>query len=102
MADAGVGSARGSTDEEVGMHAVVTRVTLHDQDAADSFLKEQVVPRISGAPGFIAGYWVRTGDNTGNSIAAFESEEQAQAVADNFQEPPEGTVTVEVMEVGEV
>jgi hypothetical protein len=84
------------------MHAIVTRVTLHDEDAADSFLKEQVVPRMSGAPGFIAGYWVRTGTNTGNSIAAFESEEQAQAVVDNVQQPPEGAVTIEVMEVGEV
>jgi len=84
------------------MHAVVTRVTIHDQDAADSFLKEQVVPRISAAPGFVAGYWARTGGNTGNSIAAFESEEQAQAVVDNFQQPPEGAVTVDVMEVGEV
>ena len=84
------------------MHAVVTQVTVHDQEAATSFLNEQVVPRVSGAPGFIAGYWVRTGESTGKSIAAFESEEQAQMVVDSIQQPPEGTVTIESMEVGEV
>jgi hypothetical protein len=44
------------------MHAVVVRVTLNDPDAATVALNEQVVPQVSKAPGFVAGYWSRKGD----------------------------------------
>ena len=84
------------------MHAVVVRVALSDDDAAAlEELREQVVPRVSQAPGFVAGYWVRLdGEKQGASVVVFESEDNARSAADQFQ-PPAG-VTLESVEVGEV
>jgi hypothetical protein len=39
------------------MHAVVVRVTIHNADRTREVLNGQVVPQVSGAPGFKAGYW---------------------------------------------
>lgn len=82
------------------MHAVVTRVTIQDQEAAEKTLREEVVPRVSQAPGFVAGYWVRLSEDKGTSVVAFESEEAARAAADRIEPPP--TVTFDSVEVGEV
>ena len=83
------------------MHAVVTRVTINDNDAAESHLHEQVVPGVSQAPGFVTGYWVRLeGEKQGTSVVVFDSEEQARNAGEQFQ-PPEG-VTLESVEIGEV
>ena len=84
------------------MHAVIVRVTIHDQAAADSFLTEQVVPRVSQAPEFITGHWVRLDGGHGVSLAVFESEEAAMVARDSGQFPPENVVTVDSIEVGEV
>lgn len=40
----------------VVMYAVVLNVTVNDQEAARGGLREQVVPQVSGSPGFVAGY----------------------------------------------
>jgi heme-degrading monooxygenase HmoA len=84
------------------MHAVVVRVTLSDDDSASlAELREQVVPRVSQAPGFVAGYWVRLeGEKQGTSVVVFDSEDNARSAGEQFQ-PPEG-VTLESLEVGEV
>jgi heme-degrading monooxygenase HmoA len=84
------------------MHAVVFRVTLSDDDAAAlEELREQVVPRVSQAPGFVTGYWVRLeGEKEGTSVVVFDSEDDARSAKDQFQ-PPEG-VTLQSSEVGEV
>jgi hypothetical protein len=84
------------------MHAVVVRVALSDDDSASlEQLREQVVPRVSQAPGFVAGYWVRLeGEKTGTSVIVFDSQDNARAAGEQFQ-PPEG-VTLESMEFGEV
>ncbi len=39
------------------MHALVVRVTIHNADSTGEVLKSQVVPQVSAAPGFKAGYW---------------------------------------------
>jgi hypothetical protein len=87
------------------MHAVVVRVTIGDFDTARKGLREEVVPRASQAPGFIAGYWTRSDDGrNGLSMALFESEDAAQAAAERVREQavvPE-TVTLESVEVREV
>ena len=87
------------------MHAVVVRVTVGDAEIADTGLREQVVPGVSGASGFVAGYWTRSDDGgNGLSMLVFESEEAARAVADRFRAGsilPE-TVTVSRIEVREV
>ena len=83
------------------MHAVVVKVRIHDQGAAEGALREQVVPRLSQAPGFVAGYWTRK-DNTGLSMVVFESEEAANGMSEQVRSmAPEG-VTVEDVEVREV
>ena len=35
------------------MHAVVVKVTVNDEEAAEKSLREQVVPGVSQAPGFM-------------------------------------------------
>ena len=84
------------------MHAAVFRVALSDDDSASmQELREQVVPRVSQAPGFVAGYWVRLdGEKEGTSVVVFDSEDNARSAADRFQ-PPEG-VTLQSAEIGEV
>jgi hypothetical protein len=84
------------------MHAVTVRVTIHDFEAGRKFLREELVPQVSQAPGFVAGYWVRVAENRGASIVAFESEEAAQAAAERIATRPPEAVTVDSVEVGEV
>ena len=40
------------------MHAVVVRVTINDFEPAVAALREQVIPRVTQVPGFVAGYWL--------------------------------------------
>jgi hypothetical protein len=83
------------------MHAVVVNVTVRDQEAALSQLRDQVVPQVSGAPGFVAGYWVGLDGGRGTSIVVFESEEAARTAAAQAQAPGEA-VNFDSVEVGEV
>jgi hypothetical protein len=55
------------------MHAVVVMVRISDQEVAESHLLEQIVPQVSQAPGFVAGYWARK-DDSGMGMVMFESE----------------------------
>lgn len=83
------------------MHAVVVHVTLSDPQTSGSVLREQVVPRVSQAPGFVAAYWTRK-DNTGLSMTVWESEDAANTASEMVRTmAPEG-VTVESVEVREV
>ncbi len=87
------------------MHAVVVRVTVGDAEIAEKGLREKVVPGVSSAAGFVAGYWTRSDDGSnGLSMLVFESEDAARAAADRFRGGtiiPE-TVTVSRIEVREV
>jgi hypothetical protein len=85
------------------MHAVVLKVSINDLDTATQFLNDQVVPRASAAPGFVAGYWTRSADNSnGLSMVVFESEEAARAASEQLQSTePEG-VTIDNVELREV
>ena len=84
------------------MHAVVFNVTIGgDPDEAAGFLRDQVVPHVKEAPGFIAGYWVRVGDAKGTAVVVFESEEAARSALE--QAPPLAPgVTIDNADVGEV
>ena len=66
------------------MHAVVVKLTIDDVDRDDQLLEGKVVPHASGAAGFVAGYWTRSGDS-GLSMVVYESEDAARAVADEIQ-----------------
>ena len=83
------------------MHAVVVRVTINDEQSADRALREDVVPRVSQAPGFVAGYWTRKGNN-GLSMVVFESEDEANQASERVRSGMPDAVTLEDMEVREV
>jgi hypothetical protein len=83
------------------MHAVVVNVTIHDTEAARAALRDQVVPRVSGSPGFVAAYWVDVGDGHGTSVAVFESEDAAKTAAKQARAAGD-FVTFDSVKVGEV
>ena len=88
------------------MHAVVVKVNIGDPETAQPQLRERVIPRVSQAPGFVAGYWTRSEDGHGGlSMIVFESVEGARRAAEMIQGPesmrPE-SVTLESVEVREV
>jgi len=83
------------------MHAVVVRVSITEVGPALAALRDQVVPQVSQAPGFVAGYWTRK-DDTGLSMIVFESEDTARAAGERIPGTvPEG-VTLQDVEVREV
>ena len=85
------------------MYAVVVKVSISNPADAQKALTEQVVPRISQAPGFIAGYWTRADDgNNGQSMIVFESEDAARAAVERILTDVPDAVTFESAEVREV
>lgn len=85
------------------MHAVVVRVTINDGAGATKFVREEIAPRVSQAPGFVAGYWVRLeGGNQGTSVVVYETEDAARTMAGQIAPPPGGEATIESITVGEV
>ena len=87
------------------MHAVVVRVTVNDEATGRKMLAEEVVPRASAAPGFVAGYWTRSAnDQSGLSMIVFDTEDQANAAMAMIQQGPPNpdAVTLEGVEVREV
>jgi hypothetical protein len=83
------------------MHAVVVRVTINDSEPAERELREQVVPRVSQAPGFVSGYWTRK-DNAGLSMILFDSEDAATRASEMIPTAVPEHVTLEGVEVREV
>jgi hypothetical protein len=90
------------------MHALVTRVTIHDADHTREMLTSQVVPAISGAPGFKTGYWTWStggGELTGLALMVFDTEENARAAGDRISAVAADAaddVTLDGVEVREV
>ena len=92
------------------MHALVVRVTIHNADRTRELLNSQVVPQVSGAPGFKTGYWTWTtggGETNGLSMVIFDSEENARVagarVSANFSQlENRDDITLDGVEVREV
>jgi hypothetical protein len=85
------------------MHAVVVRVSISDVEQAQAHLREQVVPQVSAAPGFVAGYWTTSDDGQdGLATVLCESEEAARAVADGVPGHVPDAITLESVDVREV
>jgi len=82
------------------MHAVLVQVTLGDVESALEALRNEVVPRVSQARGFVAGYWLEPQGDKGWSTILFESEEAAREAVDRLQPPP--MVTIDHVDVREV
>jgi len=83
------------------MHAVVINVTFTDFPAAKGEL-DGLVPMVSSAPGFVAGYWIALSEEKGTSTVLFDSEGSAKTFLGMMQSAPPMTVTVDSVEVGEV
>ena len=89
------------------MHALVTHVTIHDADRTREMLNSQVVPGVSGAAGFQAGYWTWSGgdgEKNGLAMMVFDSEENARSAGDRVRAAAESSddVTLNNVEVREV
>jgi len=90
------------------MHAVLIEVDTSgqpDQEAGLKHLREQIVPGVSQAPGFRAGYWLRPlEDSKGTSLVLFDTEEHAEAASQalGVGSSPAPGVTVVRREVREV
>jgi hypothetical protein len=83
------------------VHAVVFTVTTSDPEVAASHLREQVIPEVSRAPGFVAGYWTRK-DNSGLGMVVWESEDAAEDMSERVPSTAPDVVTIEDIEVHEV
>ena len=84
------------------MYAVFSRVTINEPEPALQELHEKVVPRVSAAPGLVAGYWMRPEANQGRALVVFESEDAARAAAEMARANVPEFVTVDTVEVLEV
>ena len=73
------------------MHALYATVTIAEGqgDAAQKALKEQVVPRVRSAPGFVKGIWTVSPDRrSGASIVVFKTEQDANNAAQMARSNP--------------
>jgi hypothetical protein len=84
------------------MHAVIVDVSISDVETARRELREQVVPRVSQAPGFVSAFWMAPKDGKGHSVAVFETEEAAKRMADQVRANAPSLVTIDNVEVREV
>jgi hypothetical protein len=83
------------------VYAVVVSVAISDHEVAENHLRENVVPGVSQAPGFVAGYWTRK-DDSGLAMVIFESEDAANAMSERVQSMVPDVVTLGDVEVREV
>jgi hypothetical protein len=89
--------------QEDRMHAVIVAVTINDAEKATENLRNEIVPQVKQAPGFVAGYWTRfDGGKQGRGVMVFESEDAARAVAARLSDNPAEEVTLDSVDVGEV
>ena len=83
------------------MHAVVINATITDRDALPTTLTE-LVPAVSGAPGFVAGYWILLRGDQGISILMFDTEDSGSLEALVTQVAGSDAATIDNVEVGRV
>ena len=84
------------------MHAVIVDVSIADAQEAQEELRERVVPMVSKAPGFVAGFWMEAGAGKGHSVVVFESEAVAKEMAERVPTNVPSSVKIERVEVHEV
>ena len=83
-------------------------ITGIEPDRTQEVLNSQVVPGVSGAPGFKTGYWTWStggGELNGLSMIIFDSEENARAAGERIRAVAEAApddVTLDGTEVREV
>ena len=67
-------------------------------DQAEKALHEQIIPMVSAAPGFVAGYWLAPSDGQAVSLVLFDTEEQARQTAPPMGVSPTPGVTIAAVE----
>jgi hypothetical protein len=73
------------------MHAVIATVDIPagQFETARKMLRDEIVPRVSKAPGFVKGYWTIDGKQThGHSMVVFDSKDHAEAAAQMARSGP--------------
>ena len=88
------------------MHATVVTVDIASGqfEASRKVLTEEVVPRVSNAPGFVKGYWSVRGDAAqGLSFLLFDTKQHAEGAAQMVRSSPTPPgVTLNAVEIREV
>jgi len=88
------------------VHAVVVTVTIAagQLESTRAALREQVIPRVSKAPGFVKGYWTTSADQQhGLSLVVFSSKAEADQAANMVRTTPTPpAVTLNDVEVREI
>ncbi len=86
------------------MYAAMATVSISDYEKARRVLHDDVLPTVTDIPGFVSGHWFAPVDGKGMEILIFETEDEAQAMAE--QMPPgrqiNEFVTVDSIEVREL
>jgi hypothetical protein len=86
------------------MHASLVNLTIDPAHAAAAAaaLMNDILPEITSAPGFVAGYWLEPAEGRGFSMVLFDTEEQAvQSMAQTSSWSVSG-VTIDDVEVRRV
>jgi len=60
------------------MHVALVNVTINDPEKAVEYLRSDIIPRVTQAPGFVAGYWYGDGQTKGAATIVWDSEENAE------------------------
>jgi hypothetical protein len=87
------------------MYAVITKVSVAPGrfDEAVSEANSMVIPMLKSQAGYVVSYFHTNADHTeGQSIAVFQSKDQAEASAAAVAPPAESAVSLESVEVREV
>jgi hypothetical protein len=89
------------------MHAVLIELNVAGVDREQGLkgLREQIVPAITGLPGFQSGTWLTGNDDgLGLSLTVWDTREHAEAMANMFGpgSSPQANATVRRCEVREV
>jgi hypothetical protein len=82
------------------MHAALVTLTIDPDQApaAATALTNDILPRVSSAPGFIAGYWLEPVNNNGFSMVVFETQDEAHASVPSTSDWTAPGVTIDAVD----
>ncbi len=86
------------------MHAALVTITIDpgQAPAAAAALMDDILPLVTWAPGFTAGYWLEPDDGQGFSILLFDTEEQTRQAAEAAGEWSAPGVSIDGVEIRRV
>jgi hypothetical protein len=87
----------------MAMHAVIVNVSISNPEEALENLRGNIVPRVSQAPGFVAGYWYGDAQTKGQATIVFDSEDNAKGFVEMLRsQEGTGAATIDSVDVHEV